>query len=564
MPGSSSVAGLGALLAGVPIETLLAGIVVLVALGFRVSATDAVRAGLLVGVGFVGVYLVVGMAVRRIVPTVARLAETTPAAPTAVDVGWPVAAAVGFGVVEVGFWVIPLFAVLNVLLYRVGFTYTLDVDVWNYWHFAFIAGLVFVTTGNWPYAVAVGLTLGLFSLVVADWFQPAIEESFELDDVSIPHAFSAAMAVLAIPIDAVVRQTPLGSVGADPAAVQDRLGVLGEPVALGVAVGLGVGVAAYRDALAAAGSWYAILELAVVFAALVYILPEVAGVLIEGMDPLSRAVRDWMTEHGEGEVAIGLDAAVLVGDQAVAAAGLVMVPVALLMSVVLPGNGLLWGVDLATFPFVFAMMIPITDGDLVRMVVAGAVLLVPVHYVATWLTPTIVETAGHAGAPPIKQGTYTVALAGSPANGVLALPVPVGLLETRFPDCATCRGQSSPMDTIGPPTQTLFRRRRLDGGWSFPRRRRWPRTSAAFVPTRMFLISSAPFGASTTRRPDSWWPETQLARRWSDKSVKQLTGSTGFTSTCGLFPTSRCPLCWGRPTSSCFRTKTFSTPEARS
>jgi len=428
MPGSSSVAGLGALLAGVPIETLLAGIVVLVALGFRVSATDAVRAGLLVGVGFVGVYLVVGMAVRRIVPTVARLAETTPAAPTAVDVGWPVAAAVGFGVVEVGFWVIPLFAVLNVLLYRVGFTYTLDVDVWNYWHFAFIAGLVFVTTGNWLYAVAVGLTLGLFSLVVADWFQPAIEEYFDLDDISIPHAFSGVMAVLAIPVDLLIRRTPLGDLEADPTTVQKRLGVLGQPVFLGVAVGLGVGIAAYRDALAATESWYAILELGVVFAALMYILPEVAGVLIEGMDPLSEAVREWMTDRGENEVAVGLDAAVLVGDEAVAAAGILMVPVALAMMLVLPGNELLWGVDLATFPFVVAMMVPLTDGDLVRLIVAGTVALVPIHYVATWLAPRIVETATHAGAPPIEGGNYTVALAGSPANGVLALSTPVGLL----------------------------------------------------------------------------------------------------------------------------------------
>jgi hypothetical protein len=62
------------------------------------------------------------------------------------------------------------------------------------------------------------------------------------------------------------------------------------------------------------------------------------------------------------------------------------------------------------------------------MFVAGAVLLVPVHYVATWLTPLIVEMAGHAGTPAVDRGAYTTALAGSPANGVLALPMPVGLL----------------------------------------------------------------------------------------------------------------------------------------
>jgi PTS system galactitol-specific IIC component len=426
---TTPVGDLGGVLGGVPAPVLLAVIVFLIALAFRIPPRDAAGSGLRIGVGFAAVYLVLGLAADRIAPAAVRLTATTPLALPAVDMGWPTAAAIAFGIAEIGFWMIPIFVVVNLALFAVGFTYTLDVDIHNYWHFSFIAGLVYVRTGNWPSALAVGLVLGAFSLVVADWTQPAIEETFDVDDVSIPHGFSAVMAVAALPVDALVRRTPVADLGADPETIQERLGALGEPVALGAAVGIGLGVGAYADALGTLDGWYRILELGVLFAMVMYLLPEVAGILMEGLTPLSEAVRDRMTDRfPDREFAVGLDSAILVGDQAVAAAGLLMIPIAVVMMVLLPGNELLWGVDLATFPFFFAMMAPIADRDVVRMVVSGTVLLVPVHYVATWLAPLVDRAGQHAGAPLGGDTIVTTGLSGSPANGVLALPMPVGLL----------------------------------------------------------------------------------------------------------------------------------------
>ena len=57
------------------------------------------------------------------------------------------AAAIAFGS-SVGLWVIPIGILVNVALLLAGLTRTLNVDVWNFWHFAFVGSLVVAATGS--------------------------------------------------------------------------------------------------------------------------------------------------------------------------------------------------------------------------------------------------------------------------------------------------------------------------------------------------------------------------------------------------------------------------------
>jgi len=132
-----------------------------------------------------------------------------------------------------------------------------------------------------------------------------------------------------------------------------------------------------------------------------------------------------MTSRFEGrDMAIGLDSAILIGHESVIAASLIIVPIAIVMSIVVPGNRMLWGVDLATFPFFFAMMVPVMDGDVVRMVLTGIVLLVPTHYIAGWVAPLMTDAAVAAEFDLGEAELITAAIgdAGSPATGILAIP----------------------------------------------------------------------------------------------------------------------------------------------
>jgi len=418
------------------VSVLLPFIIFAIALVFRVNSGTAAKSSILIGVGFVGINLLIWqLFVPDIQPLAQAMVETVGISLPVVDVGWPAAAAIAFQIAALGVWVIPIFVALNLLLYAIGFTFTLDVDVWNYWHFAFIAGLVyFATDQNWPLAMATGILLGLFVLVGADWFQPAIEETFDMSGISIPHGASLPYAVAAIPVHEVVKRIPgVGSTTWDPETIQDRLGVFGEPVAIGVMLGLLLGVAGWWDSLLTFEAWVTggdgvppIPAAAITFAATMHILPMMVGILMEGLTPLSESIRETMTSRFEDrDFAVGLDSAILIGHEATIAASLIIVPIAILMSIVLPGNDVLWGVDLATFPFFFAMMVPLMDADVVKMVLSGIVLLIPMHYIAGAVAPLLTEAASSANADQFGgQGLITspVADAGTPATGLLALP----------------------------------------------------------------------------------------------------------------------------------------------
>ncbi|MEN8241707.1 MAG: PTS transporter subunit IIC [Chloroflexota bacterium] len=72
-----------------------------------------------------------------------------------IDVGWPAAAAVAFAT-DVGLWVIPIALIVNIVLLIPGVTKTLNVDIWNFWHYAFTGSLVTAATGSLPLGLATG------------------------------------------------------------------------------------------------------------------------------------------------------------------------------------------------------------------------------------------------------------------------------------------------------------------------------------------------------------------------------------------------------------------------
>ncbi len=68
------------------------------------------------------------------------------------DVGWPAAASIAFGT-KVGMAVIPIALIVNIIFLVLKLTKTLNVDVWNYWHFAFLGSLVSIATKNVVYGM---------------------------------------------------------------------------------------------------------------------------------------------------------------------------------------------------------------------------------------------------------------------------------------------------------------------------------------------------------------------------------------------------------------------------
>ena len=125
-------------------------------LGTKVG--KAFRAAVTIGVAFVGINLVIGLMWGSLSNVSHAIIENTGIVRDVVDVGWPAAAAVAFST-TVGLAVIPVALLVNIVLLIPKVTKTLNVDLWNFWHFAFAGSIVTIVTGSLPMGL-VGAAIG--------------------------------------------------------------------------------------------------------------------------------------------------------------------------------------------------------------------------------------------------------------------------------------------------------------------------------------------------------------------------------------------------------------------
>lgn len=398
---------------------LLPIIIFVIALVLGARPGRAFRAGLTIGIAFIGINLVLGLMLTTLGGVAQAIVTNTGMQRDIVDVGWPSAAAIAFGS-SVGLWVIPIGILVNVVLLFSGLTRTLNVDVWNFWHFAFVGSLVVAATGSLGYGLIAAALMAALSLVLADWTAKGVQRFYGVPGVSVPHLASAQIVPLAIVLNWVMDRIPgINRIRIDTETVHRRLGVFGEPIVLGLVIGLVLGLVAYAGSADAGTVITKSLQTGMSLAAVMLLLPRMVKILMEGLIPVSEAAREFVQKRaGDREIHVGLDSAILIGHPAAIASSLILVPIAILLSLVLPGNRIILFADLAVIPFVVAMTAPIVNGNVFRMVVIGTVTLILGFYVGMALSPLMTATAASSGfAMPANAAGIT-----SVVDGFLYIP----------------------------------------------------------------------------------------------------------------------------------------------
>jgi PTS system galactitol-specific IIC component len=361
----------------------------------------AFRAAVTIGVAFIGINLVIGLMWGALSGVSQALVTNAGISRDIVDVGWPAAAAVAFAT-DVGLWVIPVALLVNFALLLPGITKTLNVDIWNFWHYAFLGSLVTAVSGSLPMGLAAAAVGAAFMLFLGDWTAKGIQEFYDLPGISIPHGFTAPMVPLALPFNWLFDKIPgLNKVDADPDGIEKALGsTFGDPMVMGLVIGVVLGLIAYFGEFAGAfiPTLGKIIVLGVELAAVMVLLPRMVRILMEGLIPVSEAARTFMSKRAsDREVYIGLDSAVLVGHPSAISTGLLLVPISILLSIILPGNRMLLFADLAVLPFLTSQIAPMAKGNIVKMVFVGTFLMIFGFYFANAMAPVITEVAGGAG-----------------------------------------------------------------------------------------------------------------------------------------------------------------------
>ncbi len=377
-------------------------IIIILALVLGAKFGRAFRAGVTVGIAFIGINLVIGLMWTSLSDVGQALVTNLGIERTVYDVGWPSAAAIAFGT-NVGLAVIPVALLVNLVLLVTRLTKTLNVDIWNFWHFAFIGSLVAIVTNSLAYGLIAAALAAAFALFLADWTAKAVQSFYNLPGISIPHLTTAPGVPFAILVNWVFEKIPgLRDLKADPDTIRRKWGLFGEPVILGLVIGLILGILAYAfkipEGQTVMTTISLILGVGMSLAAVMLLLPRMVAILMEGLIPVSESAREFMQKRASGrEIYIGLDSAILIGHPAAISTALVLVPIAVLLSIVLPGNKVILFADLAIIPFVVALFAPLMKGNIVRMIVAGTLELAVGFYIATSMAPIFTQAAVNAG-----------------------------------------------------------------------------------------------------------------------------------------------------------------------
>jgi galactitol PTS system EIIC component len=369
-------------------SVLLPIILFALSLVFGAKPGKALRSSLMFGVGFIGLNLVIGLLSNNIGPVSKGMVERFGLQMDIIDVGWPACASIAFGS-KISTLIIPAGILLNLLLIFTKVTKTINIDIWNFWHFAFVGGLVQWATGNIWYGLISALIFAAAMLFLADWTAPAIQQTMKLPGISIPHGFTAAQVPFAIVINKIIDMIPgLRDIKGDPITIKKKFGLMGEPLIMGVVIGLVLSAIAYLGV----GSWTdwlgKIFSTSVSLGAVMVLMPRMVSLLMEGLIPLSDAARDFLQKHAKNrEIYIGLDSAIIVGHPTAIATGLVMVPITLLLAIILPGNKVIPFGDLAVLPFLVCMVIPIVKENVFRSIIISTVFMIPAIYIMNYLAP---------------------------------------------------------------------------------------------------------------------------------------------------------------------------------
>ena len=385
----SYIIGLGAAVMMPVIFTILG-----ICIGIKTG--KALKSGLLVGVGFVGLSVVTALLTSSLGPALSKVVDIYGLQLKVFDMGWPAAAAVAYNT-SVGAFIIPVCLGVNILMLFTKTTRTVNIDLWNYWHYAFIGAVVYFACDNIWWGFFAAIICYILTLLLADYTADKFQRFYDkMEGISIPQPFCAGFVPFALVLNKLLDKIPgFGKLNIDAEGMKKKFGLLGEPLFLGVLVGCAIGALSCRSWEEVVDQIPYILGLGIKMGAVMEPIPRITSLFIEGLKPISGATRELIARKFKGAVGlnIGMSPALVIGHPATLVVSLLLIPVIILLAVILPGNEFLPLASLAGMFYLFPLVLPITKGNVLKTFIIGLVVLVIGLYFVTNLAPYFTQAA---------------------------------------------------------------------------------------------------------------------------------------------------------------------------
>jgi len=393
----SYIQNMGAVLF-VPIVIFLTGIL------FGLHWMKSSRAAITVGIGFIGVNLALSLVWDQLGPATHAIVERFGMRLEVLDTSWTSAAAVAF-TSQIGVFIIPYVLLINVIMISLRLTKTMNIDIWNYWHFALSGTLVAGMSGSTFLGFVATACHVIIVLQFADITAKKVQKELNIPGISIPHANSVALAPLYLMLDKLYDHVPFLAHTSEKQKKEHSAfwKWISDPVIMGFLIGGIFGFAAGSTPIETA-------TIAISMAALMLLLPRMVKVIMEGLLPISQSVKKFSSQRMSRRVIhIGLDSAVILGHPTTLTASMILIPITLAIAFVLPGNRTIPVGDLVAINFFIAVATAVHKGSLSRTLISGTITTSVMLLVCSYFAPAFTLLARQTGGMvPASEGSTMI------------------------------------------------------------------------------------------------------------------------------------------------------------
>ncbi len=370
------IMGLGAAVM-LPIVMTILGII------FHMKLGKAIKAGIMVGIGFQGLQLIIGLLMGTVEPAISYYQALDTSGFTTVDVGW---AAMGASSWSVPFAApaILLIVLINIILVVTKRTKVMNVDIWNYIHYLIPGTLAYALTNSVAVGLIVTVGLSVITLFLAEKIAPRWIEYYGLEGTTCTtFSFISFTYPFGVLVNKIIDRIPgLKNIDVSLESVNEKFGFLGDTSIIGLIVGFILGIITKQ-------SWQTVLTMGIGVSAVLVLLPKMVSVMMEGLTAVGTGAQNFMKKKvGEdAELYIGMDIALGLGDPTAITTTVILIPLAILFAFIIP-NMSYFPVGLLT---VIVYMVPLlamaSDGNLLRTLISGALFLFIVEICANVFAP---------------------------------------------------------------------------------------------------------------------------------------------------------------------------------
>lgn len=418
-------------------------VIFFIALSMKVTPKKAFMSALSAGVGLQGFNLVIGAYGPIVTPIVNKMVQDTGVNLPVIDMGWQTTSIIAYST-EIGMIFIGVALILQVILYLTRYTNIFQAgDLWNNYSYMAWGSILYLLTNDLWLSIGCMIMLLLYTLLCTEVIQKRWSTYYNYPNCTIASLHTATIGIYAVPMNWLLDKIGLYKIKSDPETFRKKLGFIGEPMTLGLFLGLFIGIVGNLRQLGTLAAWGEISSCAIATAAVMAVFPKISSIFAGSFSAITEASKKSVKGKGKGDWYLAVNDATGYGEPATLITGIILMPLTLGMAFILPGNLTLPMLDLVAIPYIIQPIVACSNGNIFKSIVSGLGAMMLGLYCCTFTGAMFTQVAQTTGVQ-IATGAMMITsfvILGQPVGAIIFLafasrnPLLIGLTVAVYVVC---------------------------------------------------------------------------------------------------------------------------------